>query len=361
MHILRAPLLNANEDSLVVDSVHVAEGDMVSAGDLLFSLESTKASTDVEAPAAGFVRRLAVGEGDRIAVGALLCVLTENSDDALPALPEDDAPEEGAVKATRRARELAEAHGIDLSALGVRGIVKERDVRRHLDGSSPSSAGGVTFSLERPKAVVFGAGGHARVVIDIVRQTRPDLELVGAVDDGDTPPAAVFGVPVLGSSELLGKLKADGVNHAILGVGAVTNNKVRGDLFARLVEHGFDVPALVHPRACVEPSARIGPGAQIFAGAVVGSNASVGANVIVNSGVVVSHDCIIGSHVHLTPGAILAGGVTIGENSVVGMAVTIYLGVRVGRDVVISNGVDVLSDVPDGELVRAATGARRDH
>lgn len=356
--LLKVPLLNANEDELRVVGVHVQENVRVRPGDLLFSVESTKASSDVEAPCGGYVRHIAVREGDRVSVGALLCVITESPDEPVEALLRTGEGEpSGPVRATRRARELAEAHGLDLATLGAEGLVKERDVIAHLGAVRPAADGVqelVRSPLEGPNPiVVMGAGGHARVVVDLIREARRDLSPVAAVDDGDAPPPDVLGVPVIGGSVFLAELRERGVTRAALGVGAVVKNRVRVELFERLHGLGFEVPNLIHPRASVERSVTMGVGNQVLAGAIIGSAASLGDDVIVNSGVVISHDCRIGSHVHLTPGAVLAGGVSVGANTVIGMGVTVYLGVSIGRDVVISNGVHVLSDVPDGAIVRA--------
>jgi sugar O-acyltransferase (sialic acid O-acetyltransferase NeuD family) len=171
------------------------------------------------------------------------------------------------------------------------------------------------------------------------------------VDDSPSE-EEVLGVPVLGNSSLFAKLRAEGIEHAVLGIGSVTNHRVRARLYDRLVAAGFKIPNLTHPRAMIEPSVTMGVGNQIFAGAVLGSAAKLGDNTIINSGTIVSHDCVIASHTHLSPGAILAGGVEVGENTLVGMGVTVYLGVRIGSNVVISNGSHIMKDVPDGSIVR---------
>lgn len=355
MEVLRVPLLNANEDELTVVGVHVREGAEVRAGDLLFSVESTKATSDVEAPCRGYVRGISVAEGDRVSVGAVLCVITESAGEPLPDLEPSRGPSSDAARATRRARELADRHGIDLASLGVRGIVRERDVLAALEQRA-GRVEPIPISFPEPAwgpnpIVILGAGGHARVIVDLLREGHRDLTPVGALDDADIPAKDVLGVPVIGRSAMLAALR-ERVEYAALGVGAVTHNATRVELYERLRAHGYRVPNLIHPRASIEPSVRMGEGNQIFAGAIVGSNARLGDDVIVNSGAVVSHDCVIGSHAHITPGAILAGGVTVGERSVIGMGVTVFLGVSIGRDVVISNGVHVLRDVPDGTVVR---------
>lgn len=365
MHVIRIPLLSANEEEVDVLTVDVVEGQEVRAGARLCTIESTKASADIEAPASGFVRRLGVRAGDHLRVGTVLCVLTPTADTPLEqARPgtntrTEPEPSAGGVKATRRAAALAAAEGLDLATLGIDGIIKEADVRRVLASrgarSTPPRPEGVA-PLGRDviaKAVIYGAGGHAKVLIDLVREGYPGVEIVGALADGATGGGHVLGVPIVGGFEEVERLRSEGVTLGIQGIGALTSNADRERHRARLLDAGLDVPALVHPRACVEPSAILGAGAQLFAGAIVGSDASIGANTIVNSGVVVSHDCRIGDHVHLTPGAILAGSVAVGDRTVVGMGVTVYLGLSIGADVVVSNGVTVLTNVPDGTLVRS--------
>ena len=272
MKKLRVPLLNANEDQLLVAAVHVEEGEQVQAGQLLFGLESTKAVTDVEAPCAGFVRNLAVAEDDRVEVGFVLCVLTETADEAIPA--EATAASGGSsVKATRKARELAETHGVDLQSLSVSGIIKEKDVLAAVGGVAASNREWKD-PVEGPNGlVVWGAGGHAKVLLDILRAGHPDLTAIGLVDDAPSGPSEVLGTPVIGKSDRLAGLRDSGVARAALGVGAVTKNSLRVELYERLVELRFQLPNLIHPRAMVEPSATMGQGNQIFAGAVVGSSA----------------------------------------------------------------------------------------
>jgi sugar O-acyltransferase (sialic acid O-acetyltransferase NeuD family) len=357
-HTINVPMVNANEDEVVIRQVRVEEGRRVQAGEILCSVETTKAAVDVEAPVDGYVRQLGVRDDERVPVGAVICVLTATLEEAVEAPSSARATADGtAARATLKAQMLADSNGIEISDLGLDRIVKESDVRNYLAraGRRTAAAAPAAPAAAQPdsagrtgrRIVVLGAGGHARVLIDLVREGYRDRVIVGTVDDDPSAEADCLGVPLLGASDQLPKLRADGIEEALLGVGAVTNNSLRAQLYRKLLEAGFHVPTLIHPRAAVEPSARMLPGCQIFAGAIVGSNVALGENVIVNSGTVVSHDCVIGSHAHITPGAILAGGVSVGEASVIGMGVTVYLGVRIGANVTIGNGVHVFRDVPD--------------
>jgi sugar O-acyltransferase (sialic acid O-acetyltransferase NeuD family) len=354
IHLVRVPLLNANEEEVEVVDIFVTPGTTVKAGDRLFVVESTKATVEVESPASGHLRRLAVEKGQRVKVQGLLAVLSDTADEPV-ADPAAEAPRPGGVRATRKAEELAQRHGIDLASLGIAGLIKESDVEAAVKKGAPREPKAARPPLPAPEGakpiLVYGASGHARVLVDLMRLANEHFP-IGAVDDGD--PTDVLGVPVIGGSDALAPARASGVALAALGIGSVTNHADRIAYWKRLVEIGFEMPNLLHPRAAIAPSAKLGAGNQVFAGAVIGSAAVIADNTIINSGVVVSHDCRIASHVHLAPGAILAGAVDVGENTLIGMGVTVYLGVKIGRNVVISNGCHIMKDVPDGTIVRAS-------
>jgi len=359
MHLLRVPLLNANEDEVEVVEVRAREGTSIATGDIICVLETSKASLDVESPAVGFIRRLSIAARQRVPVGAVICAITATADEPvdLPSEAPASTAVAGSERATRKARELAAAHGLDLAEIGSSEIIKEEDVRKLLSARAKLAPARKCQPLKPPKGkqpvVIYGASGHAKVLIDLIRSSYKDLFIIAAVDDSAEASVEVLGIPVIGASAELARLRKQQSRLAVLGIGSVTHHQHRRSLYEKLISLGFNVPNLIHHRALLEPSVTMGEGNQVFAGAVVGSAARLGTNTIINSGVVVSHDCLIGSHTHLAPGCILAGGVTVGEDTLVGMGVTVYLGVRIGSRVTIANGVHVMKDVPDGAVLRA--------
>ena len=52
---LRIEKINVSDDKFLVTSLYVKSGDKVSKGDLIYSIESSKAAVDVEAPCDGYV------------------------------------------------------------------------------------------------------------------------------------------------------------------------------------------------------------------------------------------------------------------------------------------------------------------
>jgi UDP-perosamine 4-acetyltransferase len=194
-------------------------------------------------------------------------------------------------------------------------------------------------------ALGLGAGGHAKVVLEILTAAG-EVEVVGLLDPRrELWGTAVLGVPVLGDDSLLPVHYHAGVAHVFIGLGSASDTRPRRRLYEHASEQGFDVVAAVHPSASVSPSARIGLGATIFAGAVVNADTELGDNVIVNTNAVVEHDCRVGSHVHLASGAVVASGVRIGDGVHIGAGATVIQGVEVGDGAIVGAGAVVVGDV----------------
>jgi acetyltransferase EpsM len=207
----------------------------------------------------------------------------------------------------------------------------------------------------RPKLVIWGASGHARVVADIVR-LRAEFEIAGFIDDVDPQAAGreFFGCRVLGGREQLSALREAGVSHLVFGFG---DGAARLRLAPVVRELGFTLATAVHPSAVVATDVVVGPGTVIVAGAVVGPGSMLGENVIVNTLAGLSHDGLVGNGVHICPGACLGGWAEVGEGSWIGIGATLRDRVKVGRNTVIGAGAVVLRDIPD-EVVAYGVPAR---
>jgi UDP-perosamine 4-acetyltransferase len=199
--------------------------------------------------------------------------------------------------------------------------------------------------------VGYGAGGHATSLLEALR-SQGRFAVVALVDDD--PRAAgreLLGVPIVSGRDALADLRAQGVDHAFVGIGGVARRDPRRTAFARLTELGFMLPPVVHAGAAVSPWAQLGAGVQVLALAVVNAAAVLHDGAIVNTGAIVEHDCVVGASAHVAPRAVLGGSVTVGERSHVGIGAVVVEGVRVGADVLVAAGAVVVADVPDGQRV----------
>jgi sugar O-acyltransferase (sialic acid O-acetyltransferase NeuD family) len=196
----------------------------------------------------------------------------------------------------------------------------------------------------KEKLLVFGAGGHAKVVIDIIEQ-QGNYEIAGLLDDDLRHQGErFFGYPVLGTRADLPALFSAQLRHAIVAIG---DNASRAAVAAYLDQHGWRFANAVHPRASIGRGVKIGPGSVVMAGCVVNADTSVGAQVIINTGATVDHDCGIDDAVHIGPGCHLCGSVSVGRDSLVGAGTTVTPGVRIGKMAIVGAGSTVIRDVAD--------------
>ncbi len=191
--------------------------------------------------------------------------------------------------------------------------------------------------------VIIGAGGHGRVVLDIMRHEGRH-EVVGFLDSNpDLHGRLMDGVEVLGPIQRLAGLKEQGVCGAIVAVGHNGTRRSFGEQVQRL---GHELVSAVHPSANIANNVSIGRGVVVAAGALVCAHCQIGDGVILNTGCLVDYETMIGTACHLCPGVKIAGRVTIESGAFVGIGATVIQHVRVGHDSVIGAGAVVLKDVP---------------
>lgn len=199
--------------------------------------------------------------------------------------------------------------------------------------------------------VGIGAGGHAKVIIDILRLTG-EYDVRGLIDSNpESKGTTVSGVGVIGGDDQLPDLRNEGVRYVFMAVASLSDTRSNKRIFDQLCALGFEIINVVHPSAIVASTVRMGIGIRVFAGAIINPESHVGNNVVINTGAIVEHDCHIEDHAQIAPGAHLAGNVSVGEGSVVGMGANVIQGISIGRYAMIGAGAAVIKDVPDGITV----------
>ena len=200
-------------------------------------------------------------------------------------------------------------------------------------------------TTQLPGIIGWGAGGHAKSVIEAVLSTDR-WTVVGLIDSDRSRWGAIWaGQPILGGAEGLPDLLSKGVRDAFVAVGGVGDNRPRIRVFEQLSNAGFRLPPIVHRSTIVAHSAQVGRGTVLLAGVIVGADATIGDNVILNTGAIVEHDCQIGSHCHISTGSRLGGGVRVGEAAHVGIGATIRDGLTIGPFAIVGAGSVVINDV----------------
>lgn len=199
-------------------------------------------------------------------------------------------------------------------------------------------------STPQAPLVIIGAGGHAKVVIEVARSLGHDIYgCTGHAVHGNS----VLGVPYLGNDETLSILASRGFNQVFVALG----DNERREKAANYAESlGFKLATLVSPHAHVSPSARIDPGTLVMPGAIVNAAAVIKRLTIINTGASVDHDCVIEDAAHIAPGAHLSGGVRIGQRTLIGIGSAIIPQMTVGHDAVVGAGSVVVKPLSDNCL-----------
>lgn len=202
--------------------------------------------------------------------------------------------------------------------------------------------------MKKRSAVVYGAGGHAKVVTEILRLNG--WEVIGFLDAVSPcrKGADFYGAKVLGGDEVLDDLICSGVRNVVVGFG---DNRLRVKTAERLSRMGFRLMTAIHPSAVCAADVAIGDGTVVASGAVVGPSSRIGRNAIINTQASLDHDCVVCDGSHVGPGAIVTGVVEIGECAWIGAGAVIADHKKIGSDAIVGAGAVVVKDVPEAVVV----------
>jgi len=201
-------------------------------------------------------------------------------------------------------------------------------------------------------AIVLGAGGHAKVLVDALRGLGTDIR--GIVDaDPAKHGQTLLDVPIIGDDRTVLASPTDSV-LLVNGLGTVRASLQRRQIYESFKSKGYQFATVVHGSAIVAPDVTLGEGAQVMAGAVIQTGCRLGENTIVNTRAAIDHDCAIGSHAHISPGATLCGNVAVGEGTHIGAGATVIQGIRIGRNCTVAAGALVIRDIGDDVIVAGA-------
>jgi sugar O-acyltransferase (sialic acid O-acetyltransferase NeuD family) len=198
----------------------------------------------------------------------------------------------------------------------------------------------------RDPIFLFGAGGHARSVFEIVhRQGRYEVTIV--LDD-DPPSSSFRDVPVAGGRELLGEVVARGTGSGFVAIGDNADRRLITEL---ALEAGAELVTLVDPSAVIARDVTIGTGTVVMPGVVVNTGAMIGAHAILNTSCTIDHDCAVEDYAHISPGAHLSGECRVGEAAHVGIGASVIQTLTIGPHATVGAGAVVVEDVPEGAVV----------
>lgn len=188
------PKLSDTMEEGVIATWNVKEGDTVESGDVIAEVETDKATMEVEVFDAGTILKILVEEGDAVPLGGLIAVIGEEGEDISDILEgakssggssedtsdkekseesadsaddeeeevsdpvfgdleekENGQPDDGRIKASPLARNMAEEQGINLANVegsGPHGRIIKRDIESYEPSKTSAAAPAATVSRE---------------------------------------------------------------------------------------------------------------------------------------------------------------------------------------------------------------------
>lgn len=189
--------------------------------------------------------------------------------------------------------------------------------------------------------IVIGGGGHAKVVISILKKNNYDI--LGYTDIEDN--GKILGIPYFGTD--LEIIKSNNNILLGLGFGQLDNVSYRKKIVQKFVSKGYSFETIVSPNSVISEDVKIGTGTVIMNGVIINSGTKIGNYSIVNTSSSIDHDCKIGNYSHVAPGATMSGGVKIGNYTLIGVGATIKELTNIGSNSIIGAGSVVTKDIPD--------------
>lgn len=185
---------------------------------------------------------------------------------------------------------------------------------------------------------IYGASGHAKVIIDIAESANIPVDQI--FDDN-------INIDSINNREVIHSL-----NKKLLESGtiiAIGNNIIRKKVVDSFT--GKISEAIIHKSAIISPMAIIDNGTVVMPNACVNSTTKIGEHCIINTASTIDHDCSLEDYVHISPNAAIAGNVVINEGTHVGIGAVIIPGIKIGKWVTIGAGAVIISDIPDYAVV----------
>lgn len=336
----RVEQYNPSDQEYTVTEVFFETGTKVQKGDIIMSLESSKADMDVEAEDSGYFYTNRI-KGDTVSVGEVLYTLNDSIIDDFKTQTESiSLMKNSEVIISRKAQKLIDSYNIQITDIGKLAIT-EADVLEFIKQNKKSaqfSERDMDGFKKDETIVILGGKGGGKMISDALHN-NPIFDTVLILDDNLSKGSKIGNAIVIGTFSDAEKLIELGYNNFVIGFGVLINRGNRLKLYEKLKSKGAFFPNIVHPKANIENSVSMGEGNVFLAGSNIGSFVRIGNLNYFNNGCLISHDCEIYDNSHFAPSCVLGSSIVVEDNCLIGMNSTLYYGIKIGSESVINNGI----------------------
>lgn len=191
------------------------------------------------------------------------------------------------------------------------------------------------------KIVLLGAGGQAKIVLDLIDKNK-QYDVLAILDDNQLiHNTKLLNQPVVGDLDKIQDYSKNEVGFIV----CIADNLRRKEIFNKVVKLGYEPLNVIAKTSNISNFAKLGKGIAIADYCNVHPDVTLGDNIIIGPMSSVAHDSLVESHVHLSSGCRLAGNVTIKECADLGTAVSVIPGKTIGENSVLGAGAVVVKDI----------------
>lgn len=342
---------NASDDSFKISEFYIKSGDLINSGQIICSIESSKADIDIESQSSGYLYYNYI-KGNIINVGDLFYIISKDKlldfeSHFIPKLSNQLKD----YTISKKADELLIKYNITPNQINKK-IIKEADVLDFINkNQNIELKQNLNINNIDKSILILGGQGGAKMCIDAIR-SKNEYEIIGIVDPELKVGDLVLDVPILGGENLLKYFIEKGVDKIVVSFSSLKNLSFRLKKIEMLKSIGFRFPNIFHSGANIEPSCTFGEGNIILASSIIGSCCEIGNFNYINTGAIICHDAIVGDNNHFAPNSVIAGRVKVMNNNLFGINVSTFYDITIGSNVIINNGVSVNNNIDDFVILK---------
>jgi sugar O-acyltransferase (sialic acid O-acetyltransferase NeuD family) len=188
------------------------------------------------------------------------------------------------------------------------------------------------------KLVIIGAGGHSKVIIDLIHLLN-EYTIVGIYDD--MKEGYFCNYKILG--KIIDITKNITINNVVIAIGDCS---IRKQLYNKYNKYNY--PYLIHPNTIISSSIKkIGDGTIIMAGTIIQTEVDIGKLCILNTNSNIDHECKIGDFNNICPSVTICGQVNIGNINFIGASCVIIQNINIGNNCIVGAGSVIIRDIND--------------
>ncbi len=363
--IIRAPLLNNNDEYLTINEWLVPKGAYVNKDEPIAILEGSKSTEELTAEIEGYFIPL-VDEGYDAEITRPIALILKSLDENIEGILSENSEETNRtkvtnspiIKFTKKAEILAKKKNINIEELtpSEDGVIREKDIINFLEikkrNDDIQDLVYDVYNKNLPKKLlIIGGGNGAATILDVVNRANNYIP-IGILDDNvHLKGKKIMGCPILGEIRNIESMwENKQFDVAIISISS--NIKVRNTLFEKYRDMGIKFCNIIDPSVFLHANFSIGQGNIIMANSRIGVCTTIGDNNFLSSYVNIEHHNTIGHCCTFGPGVSTSGAVSIGSRVIFGTGIYIEPNLSIGNDSTISSGAIITNSIKENVIVK---------